>query len=44
MSSYKFSTVKIIPDLARNEPANIGVMLHDVDNNRIYRRFTNNWA
>jgi len=44
MSSYKFSTVKIIPDLARNEPVNIGVILHDVGNNRIYRRFTSNWA
>lgn len=44
MSSYKFSTVKIIPDLARYEPVNVGVILHDVGNARIYRRFTNNWA
>ena len=44
MSSYKFSTVKIIPDLAKYEPVNVGVILHDVGNARIYRRFTNNWA
>ena len=44
MSDYRFSTVKIIPDLIRGEPLNIGVILHDVDNNTIYRRFTKNWT
>jgi len=44
MSDYRFSTVKITPDLIRGETLNIGVILHDVDNNTVYRRFTKNWA
>lgn len=44
MSSYMFSTVKIVPSLVRNEPVNIGVILHDVGNGRIYRKFTENRA
>lgn len=44
MSDYRFSTVRIIPDLIRGEPLNIGVILHDVDNSTIYRRFTKNWT
>lgn len=43
MNSYAFSTVKIVPDLARDEPVNIGVILLDADNNKVYRRFTENW-
>ena len=38
MSDYRFSTVRIIPDLIRGEPLNIGVILHDVDNSTIYQR------
>lgn len=44
MSNYRFSTVKIIPDLIRDEPLNIGVILHDADNDTIYRKFAKNWA
>ena len=44
MSDYRFSTVRIIPDLIRGEPLNIGAILHDVDNSTIYRRFTKNWT
>lgn len=44
MSSYVFSTVKIVPSLVRNEPVNIGVILHDVGNGRVYRKFTENRA
>lgn len=43
MNSYAFSTVKIVPDLARDEPVNIGVILLDADNNKVYRKFTENW-
>lgn len=43
MTRFKFSTVKFIPNLVRNEPVNIGILFFDLKENKRYARFTNNW-
>ena len=43
MEKLKFSTVKFVPNSARDEPVNIGVFLYDFEEQKIYSKFTNNW-
>ena len=43
MARYQFSTVKLVPDLAKDEPVNIGVILFDQEENKAYPKFTRNW-
>jgi len=43
MSKYQFSTVKLIPNLVRDESVNIGVILYDSTKNKAYPKFTKNW-
>ena len=43
MEKLKFSTVKFVPSLARDEPVNIGVFLYDFEEQKVYSKFTNNW-
>jgi len=43
MARYQFSTVKLVPDFAKNEPVNIGVILYDNEENKAYPKFTRNW-
>ena len=43
MAKYQFSTVKLIPNLVRDESVNIGVILYDSEENRAYPKFTKNW-
>ena len=43
MTKYQFSTVKLIPNLVRDESVNIGVILYDSEENRAYPKFTKNW-
>ena len=43
MTKYQFSTVKLIPNLVRDESVNIGVILYDSEKNRAYPKFTKNW-
>lgn len=44
MSKYRFSTIKLVPDLVRDEPINIGVVLHDLGTKTAYHKITENWA
>jgi len=43
MVRYQFSTVKLIPDFAKDEPVNIGVILYNKEENKAYPKFTRNW-
>ena len=43
MQRYQFSTIKLIPNLVRDESVNIGVILYDSEQNRAYPKFTKNW-
>jgi len=43
MSNYEFVTVKLVPNLFRNEPVNVGIMLIDKNEKEIYSKFTNNF-
>ena len=43
MGCYTFSTIKIVPQAARGESVNIGVLLYDPAKNLLYRRLTDNW-
>ncbi|MCY4490378.1 MAG: DUF3037 domain-containing protein [Thaumarchaeota archaeon] len=43
MTKYQFSTVKLIPNLVRDESVNIGVILYDSEEKRAYPKFTTNW-
>lgn len=44
MPKYRFSTIKLVPDLVRDEPINIGVVLHDLGKKIAYHKLTENWA
>lgn len=44
MPKYRFSTIKLVPDLVRDEPINIGVVLHDLEKKVAYHKITENWA
>lgn len=43
MTKYQFSTIKLVPNLVRDESVNIGVILYDSEENRAYPKFTKNW-
>lgn len=43
MPKYQFSTIKLIPNLVRDESVNIGVILYDSEENRAYPKLTKNW-
>lgn len=43
MGNYAFSTIKLVPQAARGESVNIGVLLYDSSKHLLYRRLTDNW-
>ena len=43
MGDYEFSTIKLVPQVARGESINIGILLYDQDTNLLHRRLTDNW-
>ena len=43
MGDYTFSTIKLVPQAARGEPVNIGILLYDPAQRLLYRRLTDNW-
>ena len=43
MADYTFSTIKLVPQVARGESVNIGILLYDPAQNLLYRRLTDNW-
>ena len=43
MPDYQFSTIKVVPQNARSEPATVGVILYDPKRDEICRKFTDSW-
>ena len=43
MADYTFSTIKIVPQVARGESVNVGILLYDPAHKLLYRRLTDNW-
>ena len=43
MGDYTFSTIKLVPEAARGESVNIGILLYDPSQGLLYRRLTDNW-
>lgn len=43
MGDYTFSTIKLVPQAARGESVNIGVLIYDSSMGLLYRRLTDNW-
>lgn len=44
MNTYSFAVAKFIPDVARNEPVNVGVILNDSDKKMAYGKFIKNFG
>ena len=43
MADYTFSTIKLVPNAARGESVNIGILLYDPVRKLLHRRLTDNW-
>lgn len=43
MTTYNFVVARFIPDLIKNEPVNIGIIVNDSENNKSYGRFVENF-
>ncbi|RNJ80395.1 MAG: DUF3037 domain-containing protein [Nitrosopumilus sp. B06] len=43
MNTYSYAVARFIPDAARNEPVNVGIILNDSDKKRAYGKFIENF-
>jgi len=43
MTTYNFVVARFIPDLIKNEPVNIGIIVNDSENNKSFGRFVENF-